>query len=81
MANIKRYDYLQICKDRGLTYLMEKNPHIWFQDRSGFTHKMVRTSLARGSNPSTKSVVKEHLQQYVVNELLMRHPNLGGEIS
>ena len=81
MANIKRYDYLQICKDSGFTYLREKNPHIWFQDKSGFTHKMVRTSLAIGSNPSPKSVVKEQLQQYVINELLMRHPNLEDEIS
>ena len=66
MANIKRYDYLQICKDRGFKYIREKNPHIWFQDISGFTHKMVRNSLARVSNPSSKSVVEEQLQQYVV---------------
>ena len=28
MANTKRYDYLQICKDRGLTYIKEKNPEL-----------------------------------------------------
>lgn len=81
MANTKRYDYLQICKDKGLVYLKEKNPYIWFQDSSWFTHKMVRTSLARGANPSSKSVIDEHLQQYVINELLMRHPNLEYEVS
>lgn len=81
MANTKRYDYLQICKDKGLVYLKEKNPYIWFQDSSGFTHKMVRTSLARGANPSSKSVIDEHLQQYVISELLMRHPNLEYEVS
>lgn len=80
MANTKRYDYLQICKDRGLTYIREKNPHIWFQDSSGFTHKMVRTSLARGANPSSKSVVEDDLQQYVISELLQRHPDLEKEI-
>ena len=80
MANTKRYDYLQICKDRGLTYIREKNPHIWFQDSSGFTHKMVRTSLARGANPSSKSVVEDDLQQYVISELLQRHPDLEDEL-
>lgn len=52
----KKYDYAQICSDRGIKYLYEENPYIFVSDEFGFTHKMDRLNLAKGSYPNFKSV-------------------------
>lgn len=57
MANIKKHDYAKLCKDRGLTYISEQNPHIFIKDVLGFTHKFERSCFVRGSKPSLKSVI------------------------
>ncbi len=75
MANTKKHDYKQICKDRGLTYIREQNPYIWVKDEFGFIHRFDRTSLARGSEPSLKSLVGDKTE-YSVTMIKSRHPDI-----
>lgn len=57
MAANKKYDYVQICAERGLKYLYEENPNIFIEDGLGFKHKITRTNFARGSDLGFKSVI------------------------
>ena len=75
MANIKKYDYKQICKDRGLIYIREQNPYIWVKDEFGFTHRLDRLSLVRGSEPSQKSLVGDKTE-YSIFMIKSRHPHI-----
>ena len=56
MPNIKKYDYAQICSDRGIKYIKEENPYIFIEDLYGFTHRMDRLNFAKGSVSGFKSV-------------------------
>lgn len=80
MANVKKYDCKKICEGNGLTYLTEKNPFVWVKDEYGFTHKFDRTSLAKGSKPSTKSLVGDKTE-YSIKMISLRHTNIHDYIS
>lgn len=75
MANIKKHDCVKICKDRGLTYISEQNPHVFIKDMFGFTHKFERSCFARGSNPSLKSVVGDKTE-YSKALIIGRHTDI-----
>lgn len=57
MPAIKKYDYAQICSERGLKYLYEKNPYLYVEDGFGFTHKTCRNSFAIGGEIGFRSLI------------------------
>ena len=76
MAMPKKYDYAQICSERGLMYLYEDNPYVFFKDSVGFVHRMGRGRFQQGSVPSIKSVqgCKTEYFKYVFN---CKHENVS----
>ena len=72
MAMPKKYDYAQICSDRGIKYLYEENPYIFVSDEFDFTHKMDRLNLAKGSCPNFKSVQGDKTE-YFKNVFKKKH--------
>lgn len=82
MANIKKYDYRKICEERGLVYIKEKNPYIYFKDEMGFEHKMNRNNLAKGSNETIKSLADKSLSsEYFLEKLRNKRPEVFSESS
>lgn len=76
MPNIKKYDYLKICKDRECEYIREDNPYIYIRDKYGFEYKVSRTRFANGSELTGKSVINATETEYFLHRLKLRHPNV-----
>lgn len=74
MAAHKKYDYVQICSERGLTYLREENPYIFVKCELGYEHKITRTNLAKGCTVGFKSVCHDKTQ-YFLDVLKSKHPD------
>lgn len=81
MANIKKYNYREICKELGLTYVREENPYIFILDELGFEHKITRTNLARGCKLGIKSVDKNRVKEYFLKLVSIRHPERYLEVT
>lgn len=64
MANTKKYDYAQICSERGYEYLYEKNPKVFIRDVFGFTHAIDRLNLAKGCSVGFKSVIENKTEYF-----------------
>lgn len=74
MAMPKKYDYAQICSDRGIKYIDEAGKRVVIEDTLGFIHFMQKTSLVRGSSPSIKSVQGDRTEYF---KAVFNRKNLG----
>lgn len=64
MAAIKKYDYAQICSERGVKYLYEKNPYLFVEDEFGFTHKISRCGFSNGSEVGFRSLIGDKTEYF-----------------
>lgn len=82
MANTKKYDYKKICRDKGLTYIKEENPYIYFKDEMGFVHKRGRAEFIRGGGATIKSLDDKSLvTEYFLASLRHKIPEVFSESS
>lgn len=81
MAMPKKYDYVQICADRGLKYLYEENPYIYFIDRFGFKHKSARVTFATSEHYGSIKTVVGSVEDYFIEKTNERHSGFKSENS
>lgn len=76
MANIKKYNCAQICSERGLEYISEQNPYVYFRDWNGFTHRVNRVVFGKSNHTGTVKTVQGDVSLFFVSRLKDKFPEI-----